>query len=410
MIRRVLALMLACVAFSGLAQPPAGESFYVTAEVVPAVALVGEQVRYVVTAYSDTLRDVTLTPPAFPNFYQGDIRSVGSSATIGEKQYNVVTFAITLYPSTSGVLTIPPAEVVFEGTVLEVAHIAETNPAPLTAAAPPPVDGFSGLVGRHTVTFALDVTSVELGQPITAEFRVSGTGYVAGLPAPALVLPDGWRAYLDPAQVVNQSDGTVTTTEKIFRWRILPDRAGVLSVGVAPLTVYDFATSTYLPLTTDPLEVQVLAGENGETVRASAVAALENSNLGLPAATDSAVVPPPSIGWVLAPIAAVVAIALQAALRRVQAAQREARRKNALTLAKTRLSKAAKLTGDAALRAIEGAAAGYLRDKEREAVVGLREALILVESARYAPRVDDVNGLAAAVYAVLVQAESEADS
>lgn len=410
MIRRVVAFFLALLTLSVIAQPAANDSFFVTAEVLPSSVLVGQQLSYVVTVYSDTLRDVTLKPPTFAGLYQGEIRNIGSSATVNGKQYNVVTFAITIYPSKSGDITIPPAEVLFEGTVLDAPKTLETSPVTLTVTSPPPTDGFSGLVGRHTATFTLDVTSVELGQPITAEYRVSGTGYVAGLPTPALVLPEGWRAYLDPSQVVNSSDGTVTTTEKVFRWRILPDRAGVLSLGVAPLTVYDLITASYLPLTTDPIEVQVLAGENGETVRPSAIAALENSNLGLPAATDRAIAPPPNTSWIFAPIGAVVAMTLQAILRRVRAGQRELRRKNALNLAKTRLSKAAKLTGDATLKAIENATAGYLRDKEMVETHAIREALILVESARYAPQIEDVTGLASLVYAALSDAENEGES
>jgi hypothetical protein len=408
--RRVWALIFALVAmFGSQAQPSVGESYFVIAEVVPSKAFVGQQLSYVVTAYSDTVRDVTLTPPAFSGLYQGEIRSIGSSATVNDKQYNVVTFAITIYPSRSGEITIPSVEVIFEGTVLDAPQTAITHPVRLTVNSPPSVDSFSGLIGRHTATFTLDVTSVELGQPITAEYRVRGTGYVSGLPVPALIVPDIWRAYLDPSQVVHSSEGMVTITEKVFRWRLIPDRAGVLSVGAAPLMVYDLVTGAYLPLTVDPVEVQVLASANGETVRASAIAALENSSLELPAATDSAVLPPPNLSWILAPLGTVVVIILQAIHRRVRATQRELRRKNALSTAKMRLTKVSKLTGESALKAIESAAAGYLRDKEISETPALREALVLVESVRYAPQIEDVAGLASTVYAALSQAESESE-
>lgn len=409
MMRLVLALLWLILGVRATAQPPDGASFYVTAEVVPSVALAGEQVRYVVTAYSDTLRDVTLVAPTFMGVYQGETRNVSTSVTIDSKQYNVVIFAVTIYPSRSGSITLPPAEVIFEGTVLEAPYTLSTNSVELTVN-PPPIEAFSGLVGRHTVAFTLDVTSTELGQPIIAEYRVAGTGYVTGLPAPRLVLPDGWRSYLDPAQTVSSSDGTVTTTEKIFRWRILPDRAGVLNVGVAPLIVYDLVSGDYAALEVEPISVQILAGVNGETVRPSVIAALENSSLGLPPAVDHGTSAPSDRAWAIAPLIMIAAVVGRGIIQRVRAGQRALRRKNALHLAQSRLSKAAKLTDQAALRAIESAAAGYLRDREGRETPAIRESLILVESARYAPQIEDVAGLAAVVYTALAESESEGES
>jgi len=410
---RVMALILILgVMLGAVAQPLTGESYFVTAEITPSQALVGQQLDYVVTAYSDTLRDVTLTPPDFPGMVQGDIRHVSSSVTLEGKQYNLVTFAVTVYPSRTGALTIPPAEVLFEGTLLTTPETRYTDAVTLTVDAPAESPtGFSGLVRRHDSTFSLDTASAELGQPIVAEYRIRGTGYVAGLPAPALILPEGWRSYLDPAHVTTTSEGTVTTSEKVFRWRVMPDRAGALRVGVSPLTVYDLPTGMFTDLTIDPLPIQVLAGPNGETVRASAQAALEVSGLGLPAATQGDMSIPPSIAWWFAPFGLLIVIGGQAFYQRVRANQRAIQRANAFATAKSRLSVAAKQSGDAALKAIEAAAAGYLRDKERRETPAIREALILVESARYAPtEVDTVRDLAAAVFAALHQTEGEIES
>jgi|GEM_PF-2350166 len=411
--RRFLALVLIFLSAVGVtAQVPSGESFFVTAEVVPSEGLVGQQMNYVVTAYSDTLRDVTLTPPAFAGMVQGDIRSVGSSVTLEGKQYNLVTFAVTVYPSLDGVLTIPSAEIAFEGTVLTGTETRQTEAVTFRAMMPADApEDFSGLVGRHDSRFSVEVSAAELGQPITAEYSIRGTGYVGGLPAPELILPDGWRAYLDPAQVTTISDGTVTTSEKTFRWRVMPDRAGALSLGVAPLTVYDLPTAAFVTLTSESIPIQVLPGSNGETVRASAQAALENSGLGLPAATQTNISPPFEAIWWFIPLSAAVFLLAQAILNRIFAARVEAYRKNALTAAKIRLEGAAKKSGESALKAIEQTVEWYLNDKQIAETTGIRGALILVESARYAPsEFDTVRELASAVYMALSQADGEVES
>jgi len=402
-------LLILLSAADGQAQVPPGESFFVTAEVVPSRGLVGQQMNYVVMAYSDTLRDVILTPPAFAGMVQGEIRSVGSSVTLDGKQYNLVTFAVTIYPSRPGVLTIPPAQVMFDGTVLTETETREANVVKFTADLPTDApDGVSGLVGRHESRFSVDTNTAELGQPIAAEYRIWGTGDVAGLPAPELILPEGWRAYLDPTQTTITSDGAVTTSEKIFRWRIIPDRAGPLSLGVAPIIVYDLPTAAFTTLTVDAIALQVLPGANGEIVRASAQAALESSGLGLPAATQTNISPPFDAIWWFVPMSAVVVVILQAILKLIFAARVESYRKNALNAAKARLDKAAKQSSAVALRAMESAVEWYLHDKQIRETVGIREALILVESARYAPsEIETVRALASTVFEALSQAEAE---
>ncbi|MCU0466609.1 MAG: BatD family protein [Anaerolineae bacterium] len=390
-----------------VAQAPAGEPYFVTAELSPVQSVVaGQQVSYIVTAYSDTVREVVLTPPVFDGMYQGDVRSVGSSATVGGKQYNVVTFAVTVYPWRSGVIDLPPAEVIFEGTVFADTEVRESNPVSVEVMAVPDTDGFSGLVGRHEADFEVLPVEAALGQPLTAVYRVRGTGYVDGLPAPVLALPDGWRAYLDPVQATSAFEGTIVVSEKTFRWRIIPDRAGALTVGMQPLTVYDLPTWAFVTLEVATVPVQIVPGPNGETVRASVQAALDNAGIGLPVpAALTPVADVPGWVWVSAPLWMGLAAMGVWSLRQGRAAAREQRRRTAFDKAQRALERLKNKTGESALRDIERAAAAYLSDKDAPMSDGLREALLTVESARYAPQVEGVAALAAGVLAALDEME-----
>lgn len=400
-------LALIGLALWPMAQSPAGESYFVTAEISPAQGVVvGQQVSYIVTAYSDTVREVVLTPPVFEGLYQGDIRSVASSAAVDGKQYNVVTFAVTLYPWRDGTMTVPPAEVTFEGTVLADAEVRESNPVSVEVLVLPESEGFSGLVGRHDVAFEVTPTEAALGQPLTAVYRVRGTGYVDGLPAPVLELPDEWRAYLDPVQTLSAFEGATVVSEKTFRWRIIPDRAGALTVGIEPLTVYDLPTRAFAVLEVESIPVQIVPGPNGETVRASVQAALDNAGIGLPVpAAIVTVADVPGWVWLAAPLWMGLAAAGGWSLRKGRAVAREQRRRTAFDKAQRALERVKNKTGEWALRDIERAAENYLSDKGVPMSDGLRAALLAVESARYAPQVEGVAALAAGVLNALSEME-----
>jgi len=131
----------------------------------------------------------------------------------------------------------------------------------------------------------------------------------------------------------------------------------------------------------------------------------------LPAATQTNISPPFEAIWWFIPLSAAVFLLAQAILNRIFAARVEAYRKNALTAAKIRLEGAAKKSGESALKAIEQTVEWYLNDKQIAETTGIRGALILVESARYAPsEFDTVRELASAVYMALSQADGEVES
>lgn len=400
-----LLVVMGVLAGVSRAQPAAN---FATVEVVPAVVRVGEQASYVVTTYSDTLRDVVLNLPVIDGAALGGLRNFETSATVDGKQYTVVTFVQTFYPSRDGVLTIAPAGVTFESTVFADAVTLQTDSALATVEGLPDApEGFSGLVGRHTAELTVEPDEVGLGQPFRVTYRLLGTGYVEGVNAPELSLPDGWRATLDPSSVVQASDGAAVVMAKTFRWRVVPDRSGRLSVGVAPLTVYDLPTGAFLPLMVEPVTVAVRVGANGETERTDVQAALARSSVSLPEASHGAV--PLPEGWVWSAPLVMLAVAYggAAAVRRVQAIRRAERQRHALAVARRAVAQAARVRGAGALMAIEAAAARYLREREAEMSDALRQALIRVESAKFAPEAEPVEPLAISVMHALEQLERE---
>ncbi len=397
---------------NALSTPAAAQdtpSVFVSAEVSAPLGLVGEQMTYLVRAYSDTAQDITLMPPTIQGAYRGDIRSIASSATVGEKQYNVVMFAVVFYPAIAGQLTIPPVEVRFEGSIFVDAVTLQTSALTVEVVhVPDPPAAFDGLIGQYQSALKITPDTVTLGEPLTVEYRVWGTGYTPALQAPTLLLPEGWRSYLDPSQTETAFEGLISVREKVFRWRVIPDRAGLSSIGVPPLTVYEPNSGTFEVIEMDEIAIRVLPSADGQTVRTGIPPRAEQTGLGLPAAVQQSVYGPDLSLWWGGPLLLGVAVCGQIVIRRLNATQRSLRRRQALDKARQNLERAVRWQGERALHEMEAAVDKYLRDREIPETSDIRRIRLILESLRYAPKVEDVRGIGTAVLSALRRADEEA--
>ena len=126
-------------------------------------------------------------------------------------------------------------------------------------------DGFSGGVGRFSVSAKLDKQEVKENTPITMAVKVSGRGNLNMLREPVVAFPRGFDTY-DTKQTedfrltAEGLDGSVN-----YEFVAVPQRKGEYVIPPVRLTYYDLATRTYKTAETDSFRVNVLKGDQTTT-------------------------------------------------------------------------------------------------------------------------------------------------
>lgn len=122
---------------------------------------------------------------------------------------------------------------------------------------------FSGAVGEFTLNLAATPTDVKVGDPISVELTVAGTGNFDALTPPALSIPEGWRTY--PARRYNvDSNGidpnlTPTLERRLgFSTVIVPEKEHTV---IPPFEISYFSPNEkkYVTLKTEEVAVTIHA-------------------------------------------------------------------------------------------------------------------------------------------------------
>ena len=148
-------------------------------------------------------------------------QSEAAATVIDGVGYQVLTFRSTLSPLRAGDLPVGPAkmEIIVEVPLQDQARPSiqpnfpqlffgpASEPRKITVQSPPvrlkvlplPEEGkpagFTGAVGDFTLEATASPTELTVGDPLSVELFVSGSGNFDALPTPALVEPSGWRPY-----------------------------------------------------------------------------------------------------------------------------------------------------------------------------------------------------------------------
>ncbi len=111
-------------------------------------------------------------------------------------------------------------------------------------------DNFSGAVG----SFALDVSAtpqdLPVGDPITVQMRLNGTGYLADAAAPTFVQTDGFRVY-EP--LAGKTQGSTKSFEQV----LIPQDQTLDAVPVARFSYFDPQARRYRTLESQPIALVV---------------------------------------------------------------------------------------------------------------------------------------------------------
>ena len=197
----------------------------------------------------------------------------------GRNYQTAVLYRTILYPQHSGDITIEPArfEAVlrvqtrsqvrsifddFFGSYTNVTKMLTAPGATIHVAALPSGKpaGFSGGVGKFTLTPSISQTEVQTNDAITIKLDITGAGNMKLLKTPAIDWPEGFEPY-DP-KVTNNFNTTTAGVSgtKSIEYLAIPRSAGEYTIPSVKFSYFDIDEKAYKTLSTPEYTVRVKRG------------------------------------------------------------------------------------------------------------------------------------------------------
>jgi hypothetical protein len=169
-----------------------------------------------------------------------------------DESYDLFVVAQTVYPLDPGTITIPPARLAWVEPARgrrEERHASVNSATTAVQVRPLPATGqpaqFPGTVGRDLRIEYRVTGSGRAGAVVPVEIAVLGTGGLPLWPAPTLSWPPGARAYDQGSDASFGSRGARLGGTRIFRYSVVPDSAGGLSLPPLEYPYFDPSASAY---------------------------------------------------------------------------------------------------------------------------------------------------------------------
>jgi BatD DUF11 like domain len=266
------------------ARPPVAGEAAVDLIVSADSVRVGEQVDVVTAAWFprdlrlQLRRPPTLQPPVIDGVWsypQATPAGIAATRSIGGRWYDLFVAHQVVFPLLPGTVIVPRATLKYSTPVAlqffsqEERYALGSKAETLAVAALPepgrPV-GFSGAIGTGlTLERRVSPRVARVGEGVMVELALSGEGNTALWPAPDLQWAPGARAYSDKVEErVGVSDGRVGGT-KTFRYLVVPDSAGALSLPAVSYPYFDLAGARYLSAALPATAIPVSPGGSATT-------------------------------------------------------------------------------------------------------------------------------------------------
>ena len=200
---------------------------------------------------------------------------------VNGKNYRCVTWSqYVMYPQMTGKLEIPsitfkgivvqqnrnvdPLEAFFNGGSGYIEVKREIKAPGVTIQVDPLPNrpaGFSGGVGRFTLTAQLENSTVKAGNPLKLRVVVGGVGNLKLIKQPVVAFPKDFDTY--DAKVTDKTKLTTNGLEgnMIYDFLAVPRNQGSYTIPPIELTYYDTAAKAYKTVKSQPLQVTVEAGD-----------------------------------------------------------------------------------------------------------------------------------------------------
>jgi len=236
---------------------PAKERFYLHEQIAVTVSLLAGQVSV------RNIRYPRLRSPAFDITEFSPPRQTAISRS--GRDYAGHEFAAILTANKIGRIEIGPAELQCDRIDTSgggVSYFGGSEPRSVTVRSEPiavtvlplPIHGrpagFSGAVGRFTLSRSAAPTGIHNGDPVTVTTRIDGTGSPGGLSCPSIRLP-GVRSY----PLRSRRSGNSLDCVQV----IVPEAAGEVEIPAAGISFFDPQDERYRTLESRPVRLAVSA-------------------------------------------------------------------------------------------------------------------------------------------------------
>lgn len=224
--------------------------------------------------------------PEFTGFLKQDLEQGEIQTQLehynGRNYQTAVLYRTILYPQHSGDITIDPAKFeavlrvqtqqrvrsIFDDFFGSYTNVTKMLTAPCVtihvAALPSGKPaGFSGGVGKFTMTPSISQTEVQTNDAVTIKIDISGAGNMKLIKTPAIDWPEGFEPY-DP-KVTNNFNTTTAGVSgtKSIEYLAIPRSAGDYTIPAVTFSYFDIEDKAYRTLSTPEYTIHVKRG-NGE--------------------------------------------------------------------------------------------------------------------------------------------------
>jgi hypothetical protein len=261
--------------------PPEPPEIHLVAAVSPERVWNGEQVLYTLYLYTQTsIANVSANElPDFRGFWVEEVpqRAEQRAERVewrGEVFYRTPLLERVLFP-------LRPGRHVVEAAEVQVQPRPDADPwaprprldpaAPRTLAGrrvvvdvlplpPPPADlagSFDGLVGEFSLAARLLPAQVSAGEAATLEVTLGGRGNLESLAAPPLPPLPGLEVLPAHEEGGNRLAGTLVEAERVWRFPLVPERAGEWEVPPIAVTYFDPERGEYRTTASRPMTLAV---------------------------------------------------------------------------------------------------------------------------------------------------------
>ena len=227
--------------------------------------------------------------PALTGFWSRALEQNNQRTEWTEEVVDGVRYQVTvlqqyiLFPERNGKLEIDPMEMTFVirepvasndpfdrffgGSYREVEQEVKSPVVPITVQALPAEgkpEGFDGAVGKFSFTTEVDRTELKANDAINYTLKVSGTGNLQLLDAPAVHIPETIEQY-DPKvndQLTESASGVSGSRE--FTYLMIPRHEGTYTLPPVPFSYFDPEAKRYVTLQGDQFSLQVAQGDGSQ--------------------------------------------------------------------------------------------------------------------------------------------------